>query len=254
MDLKLKGKTALITGGSKGIGAGTARVLAAEGVDLILVARNADALESTRAEIAKTSSSRIQTRVCDVSNSEDLALLAEHHPDVDILVNNAGAVPGGSLLDVSEAQWRAGWDSKVFAYVNLCRLYYPLMKKRGGGVIVNVSGIGARTKSWDYLCGGMGNAALDFLTETMGANSPVDNIRVVGVSPGPVATERWFKIRQNHMQGTESQPFGRHATPEEIGNAIAMLASERSAYTSGLVYVVDGGKSISKQWERSAKT
>ncbi len=251
MDLGLSGKTVLITGGSRGIGAGTARVMGAEGANLILVARDAAMLDKTRNQILETSPVQVETYVCDLTQGKLIDALAARFPDVDILVNNAGAVPGGDLFSIDEARWRAGWDTKVFAYINMCRAYYPLMKERGGGVIVNILGIGSLTKRWDYLCGGMGNAALDFFTQTLGAHSPQDNIRVVGVTPGPVGTERYHSITTERFRNLACSPpplpFDRVATPEELGAAIAFLASARSAYTSGSLFVVDGGISISKQ-------
>ena len=251
MDLELKDRTVMITGGSRGIGAGTARVMAGEGANLILVARDQEKLDQTRATILEHSAVRIDTVVCDLTQGDSISALAARHPDIDILVNNAGAVPGGDLFDVDEARWRAGWDTKVFNYINMCRAYYPLMAKRGGGVIVNVLGIGSRTKRWDYLCGGMGNAALDFFTETLGAHSPVDNIRVIGVVPGAVGTERWHSITTTRFRNLEglrpTLPFNRVAAPEEIGAAIAFLASSRSSYTSGSLVTIDGGSSIGQQ-------
>jgi 3-oxoacyl-[acyl-carrier protein] reductase len=254
MDLGLKGRTVLITGGSKGIGAGAARVMAAEGANLILVARNLDALENTRSEILALSKVNIEVATFDLSKGERVMELSRRFPDIDILVNNAGAVPSGTLLEVTEQRWRDGWDSKIFPYINMCRAYYPLLKARGGGVIVNVLGIGSRLKRPDHPAIAMGNAALDVLTEILGASGPRDNIRVVGVSPGPVNTERYRSIGTlgkpgQPAAGTDKPPafpFGRIATTEELGSAIAFAASERSAYTSGTIIVVDGGMSAVK--------
>ena len=249
MDLGLAGKTVLITGGSRGIGAGTARVLAAEGANLILVARDEAALAQTRDQIVAASRVSVETVRCDLSVVEEVIRLAERFgPRVEVLVNNAGAVPGGDLFSVTDASWREGWNTKVFAYINMCRAFYPHLKARGGGVIVNVLGAGSRQKRADYICGGMANAALDFFTETLGAESPKDNIRVVGVSPGPVATERFRAITEQRLKANpgavHKQPFGRIATPEELGETIAFAASARSSYTSGAIICVDGGVSV----------
>jgi len=252
MDLGLDGSTVLITGGSRGIGAGTARVLAAEGADLILVGRDEAALAQTRADIVARSNVKVETVRADVSSGEEVIWLAERYgPRINILVNNAGAVPGGDLFAVTEARWREGWDTKVFAYINMCRVFYPHLKSRGGGVIVNVLGTGSHQKRFDYICGGMANASLDFFTETLGAHSPVDNIRVVGVSPGPVATERYHSITEQRLKSNPGMSlpktaFGRIATPEELGQTIAFVASPRSAYTSGTIVTVDGGMSVRK--------
>jgi NAD(P)-dependent dehydrogenase (short-subunit alcohol dehydrogenase family) len=248
MDLGLQGRTALITGGSRGIGAACARVLAAEGVHLVLVARDRETLAETAQSITHDHAVQVHTHACDLADPAQVDALAAAFPVVDILVNNAGEMPSGDILALSAQQWCEGFNGKVFAYVAMCRAYYPLMRNRGGGVIVNLSGIGATLRRWDYVCSGMGNLAVEFLTQTLGGKSPEDNIRVVCVSPGPVATQRQEKVMQNWF-GSDHQPewpFGRRATPEEIGQAVTFLASDRSAYTSGSVHVVDAGVSISR--------
>ena len=122
MDLKLAGKTALITGGSKGIGRATAEIFAAEGCNVIIVSRSAETLAgSVKAAIAQKSNVRVDTVAADLSDSKNVDQLAKDFPDIDILVNNAGAIPGGTLLDVSEETWRKAWDLKVFGYINMCR-------------------------------------------------------------------------------------------------------------------------------------
>jgi NAD(P)-dependent dehydrogenase (short-subunit alcohol dehydrogenase family) len=248
MNLGLTGKSVLITGASRGIGAATARHMASEGADLILVARDPEALAKIRQDLVAEFNVSVEIAAFDLAVSANVETLAYRHSDVDIVVNNAGSVPGGGLLDVPEEQWRAGWDSKVFAYINMCRAYYPILCERGGGVIVNVIGSGSRQKRWDYICGGMGNAALDFLTEALGASSHRDNIRIVAVSPGAVDTGRLRSIRSKWLEPKNAAllPFGRLATPEEVAATIVFLASPRSSYASGTVVVVDGGYSASR--------
>lgn len=250
MKLHLEGRKALVTGASAGIGAAIARTLAAEGVNLVLVARTASNLERARdLLLAQGAAVEIVVEPCDVSHSADIDALAARHGDIDLLVNNAGAVPGGSIFVVDEEAWRTGWDSKVFAYVNMTRRFYPLLKARGAGVIVNVLGTGSFRKDFDYVCGGMGNAALDFFTQCMGAHSPVDGIRILGVSPGSVDTERLAKVTRVREQAglpPRKRPFGRAATPQEIADMVAFLASDRCAYVSGSIHVVDAGASVSR--------
>lgn len=251
MDLGLKGRKLLVTGASAGIGAGIARSLAAEGARLVLVARTAAKLEAVRADIqTRHPAAAITFEVCDLSQRGTIDALAERHADVDGIVNNAGAIPSGNIFEIDEDRWRAGWDTKVFPYINMCRRFYPVLKARGGGVIVNILGAGSLQKKFGYICGGMGNAALDLMTETLGAHSPVDNIRVLGVCPGPVATERYLGITaQRKAQGMAppKTPFNRIATPDEIGDMVAFLASSRCGYVSGSIHVVDGGVSIAKE-------
>ena len=117
MDLKLAGKTALITGGSKGIGRATAEIFAAEGCNVIIVSRSAETLAVAKSVIAQKSNVRVDTVAADLSDSKNVDQLAKDFPGVDILVNNAGAIPGGALLDVSEATWRKAWDLKGSGYL-----------------------------------------------------------------------------------------------------------------------------------------
>jgi NAD(P)-dependent dehydrogenase (short-subunit alcohol dehydrogenase family) len=254
MDLKIAGKTALITGGSKGIGRATAEVLAAEGCNVILVSRDADNLMATKTAIAQKSNVRVDTVAADLSDSANIDRLAKDYPDIDILVNNAGAIPGGSLADVNEETWRRAWDLKVFGYINMCRAFYALMKARRAGVIVNVVGHAADTHDPEYICGVTGNAALQAFTQALGCASAKDGVRVIALSPGPVETERLIgllKKKAKDRTGSEDNwrdlvkpmPFGRGASPEEIGAAVAFLASGLSGYTSGSVVTIDGGMS-----------
>ena len=254
MDLKIAGKTALITGGSKGIGRATAEVLAAEGCNVIIVSRTAEMLAQVKSAIAQKSNVRVDTVATDLSDSKNVDELAQDYPDIDILINNAGAIPGGSLLNVDEATWRRAWDLKVFGYVNMCRRYYALMKQRGHGVIVNVVGNAADTHDPEYICGVAGNAALTAFSQSLGCVSAKDGIRVVALSPGPVETDRivtLMKKKAKDRTGDENNwqelrkplPFQRCATPEEIGAAAAFLASPLSGYTSGSVVTIDAGLS-----------
>ncbi|MBX6329304.1 MAG: SDR family oxidoreductase [Pseudolabrys sp.] len=254
MDLKLAGKTALITGGSKGIGRATAELVAGEGCNVVIVSRNGEALAETKSAIARKANVRVDTVAADLSDSASVDRLARAYPDIDILVNNAGAIPGGTLLDIDEATWRKAWDLKVFGYINMCRAFYALMQKRKRGVIVNVVGNAADTHDPEYICGVAGNAALAAFTQSLGSVSAKDGIRVVAVNPGPVVTERLVGLmKKKALDRTGSAdswsdllkplPFGRGATPEEIAAAIAFIASDHSGYTSGSVVTIDGGLS-----------
>src|ERR1700685_1685691 len=142
MDLKLSGRTALITGSSKGIGLSVAQWFAREGVHVCLVARSAELLRKEAAAIGADTGVTVRTLAADLSDTAARDNVLRTFPDVDILVNKAGATPGGSLHDVDEPAWRAGWDLKVFGYVGLTRLYLKMMRERRRGAIVNIIGLG----------------------------------------------------------------------------------------------------------------
>jgi NAD(P)-dependent dehydrogenase (short-subunit alcohol dehydrogenase family) len=252
MDLGLRGRQVLLTGASKGIGLASAELLAAEGCDLILVARTASDLEAARARIRAAHNVGIETRALDLSDSGSIDRLAEEFPDVDVLVNNAGAIPAGAIHQVEEARWRAAWDLKVFGYINMCRRFYALMKARGRGVIVNVIGSAGEAPDAGYVAGSAGNAALMALTRALGGAAPDDGLRVVAINPGPILTERletMMRFRAKDLWGDEGRwaeqlkplPFGRAGKPEEVAAMVALLASDLSGYTTGTVITIDGG-------------
>src|SRR5882762_7105640 len=254
MDLKLAGKTALITGGSKGIGRATAEIFAAEGCNVVIVSRSAETLAAAKSAIVQKSNVRVDTVAADLSDSANVDRLARDYPDIDILVNNAGAIPGGTLLDVSEATWRKAWDLKVFGYVNMCRAFYALMKARQAGVIINVVGNAADTHDPEYICGVAGNAALTAFSQSLGCVSAKDGIRVIALSPGPVETDRivtLMKKKAKDRTGDENNwqdlrkplPLRRCATPDEIVVMAAFLVFHLSGFTSGSVLPIDGGHS-----------
>src|SRR5699024_9311881 len=184
MKLDLNGKTALITGASKGIGLALAHVLAEEGCHLHLAARSKDAMNAAKQEIESQHDVNVTVHALDLSLTETMEKLAQDAGNIDILVNNAGDIPAGSLDIVDDEAWRQGFDLKVFGYITLSRAFYRQMKDRDG-VIINV--IGNSGENWDasYIAGSTGNAALMSFTKALGGTSLDDGIRVVGVNPGP---------------------------------------------------------------------
>jgi NAD(P)-dependent dehydrogenase (short-subunit alcohol dehydrogenase family) len=254
MDLSLAGKSALITGASKGIGRAAAESLAGEGCDVVLVSRTASDLAAAKAAISRKTNVRVDTFAADLSDSRNVDRLARDFPHIDILVNNAGAIPGGSLLDVDEGTWRKAWDLKVFGYINMCRAFYGLMQRRGSGVIINVTGNAAQSHDPEYICGVAGNAALTAFTQSLGSVSPRDGIRVISVNPGPVETERLVGLMKKKAEDRTGNaenwrdlfkplPFARACAPEEVGAMIAFLASDLCSYNSGSVVLIDAGLS-----------
>ena len=252
MDMGLAGRTALITGGSKGIGLAIAQMLAQEGCNLNLVARQQAELEAARGKLLSMAKVEVHIHSMDLAERGSAAALAARVPRIDILVNNAGSIPRGTLEEIDEERWRQAWDLKVFGYINLSREYYRLMKARHKGVIINILGNGGEALDAGYIAGGAGNAALMAFTRALGGQSARDGLRVIGVNPGPVATERLIGLMQKEAGtrfGDKSRwrelekgfPFGRAATVEEIASTVVLLASDRSSYTTGTVFTIDGG-------------
>jgi NAD(P)-dependent dehydrogenase (short-subunit alcohol dehydrogenase family) len=254
MELGLRGRKALVTGASKGIGRACAEALAEEGCDVVLVSRTAADLEAVREKIVSQHNVAVRYYPLDLSDSRNVDRLAAECADTEILVNNAGAIPGGSIDAIDEARWRQAWDLKVFGYVNMTRRFYALMRERRQGVIINIIGAAGENPDFDYVAGSSGNASLTAFTRAMGGAAPRDGLRVIGINPGPVMTDRLLTLMRTRAQTqfgdaerwTEYMKplaFGRAAKPEEIAWMVAFLASDRSGYTTGSIITIDGGGS-----------
>jgi len=252
MDLKLSGRTALVTGSSKGIGLAVAQWFAREGVHVCLVARSGDKLTKAGAAIGKETGVSVRTLAADLTLPAERERVGRNFTDVDILVNNAGAIPGGSIDQIDEPAWRAGWELKLYGYIGLTRLYLERMKQRRHGVIINIIGAGGERLDPMYIVGAVGNSGLMSLTRALGGNSPQFGVRVVGVNPGPVMTDRIETLgrrRAATLYGDENRwresfatmPFGRPASVDEIAASVVFLASDLCAYTSGTIVTIDGG-------------
>lgn len=252
MDLNLRGKKALITGASKGIGRACAFAFAAEGADVYLAARDEAAMTAAAQEIRSRYQVNATVVATDIRDSAQLRALADRASDIDILVNNAGDIPGGTLDKVDEATWRHAWELKVFGYINLTRIFMARMTERKSGVIVNVIGAGGERLTHNYIAGSAGNASLMAFSRALGSASLADNVRVVGLNPGAVLTDRvvgMFKSVARERWGDENryqelvdaQPPNTMSMPEDIADAIVFLASERARRITGTIVTVDGG-------------
>lgn len=252
MDLQLAGKKVLITGASQGIGEGLAVAFAGEGCALHLTARSDEKLSSMSKAVVAVHGVQVGFTAVDMTVDGACQRIVDEAGDVDILVNNAGVIPSGSLFDITPQQWRDGWALKGFGYADMIRLVYPRMKARGGGVILNNIGNGGEVCDPNYIEGAAGNASIMAMTRALGGISLDDNIRVVGVNPGPVDTTRIYNMLRKfaeikfgnadrYKELAERYPLKRPAKIHEITDLFLFLASFRSGYTSGTIITVDGG-------------
>ena len=258
MDLQLKGKTALVTGGSEGIGKGIARALAKEGVDVAICARRKEPLERTATEIARETNRRIVPIPADLSKDADAKnLVAQAHKAlgrIDILVNNAGSSPGGVLEHLSETDWEQSLQLKFMGYVRCLRYVLPIMVKQGGGRVVNLIGNdGVKASYWE-IAPGAANAAGQNLTMSLAGQYGKHNISFCAVNPGPVRTERWAGLvaamsrdmklpyEEADKLAPASIPLGRIAEVEEVATLVVMLASPLMHMANGTQIEIDGGQ------------
>ena len=182
----VEGKTALVTGGSRGIGFGVAERLAAEGVNLHLASRSADSLDAARKKIVDAHGVKVSVHALDLSTHENAVKLVKAAGSVDILINNAGAIPKGSLTDLEDKPLREAWDLKLFGFMSVAREVYRDMRKHKRGVIINVAGTAGERPNPDYIAGSMANAALMTMSRALGAETPplpLPAIRATSILP-----------------------------------------------------------------------
>jgi NAD(P)-dependent dehydrogenase (short-subunit alcohol dehydrogenase family) len=258
MDLKLQGKTALVTGGSEGIGKGIALALAREGVDIAICARRREPLEAAAREIARATNRKVVPIPADLRKDADAkAFIDQAHNAlgrVDIMVNNAGAAAGGVIEHLTEDDWEKGLQLKFMGYVRCLRYVLPIMAKQRGGRIVNLIGNDGVKPSYWEICPGAANAAGQNLTLSLAGQYGKSGISFVAVNPGPVRTERWtglVKAMSRDMKisyeeadtlAPASIPLGRIAEVEEVANLVVMLASPLMQMVNGTMIEIDGGQ------------
>ncbi len=262
MDLGLKGKVALITGGSEGIGKAAALSLAAEGAIVVICGRREDALRKAVAEIRTATGGEVMGIQADVTRVEDIDRLFEStiasYKRLDILVNNAGVSNAGKLEDKTDEQWQADLDLKLFAAIRCSRKAVPYMRRNRWGRIVNVTSIGGRTPGAGSLPTSVSRAAGIALTKAMSKEFAGENILVNTVCIGLVKSGQhdraWQKAAAAEpsltldkfyetMARVDGIPLGRVGEAREAGDMIAFLASERASYITGTAINIDGGES-----------
>src|ERR1700754_1116832 len=232
MDLKLKGKTAVVSGGSEGIGKGIALALAKEGVDVAICARRMEPLEAAAKEIAKETGRKIVPITADLRQDKEAKNFIEQaHKALgrcDIMINNAGSAAGGVIEHLTEDDWEKGLQLKFMGYVRCLRYVLPIMVKQGGGRVVNLIGNDGVKPSYWEICPGAANAAGQNLTMSLAGQYGKHGVSFCAVNPGPVRTERWTGLVQAmardmklpHAEADKlapaSIPLGRIAEVDEV--------------------------------------
>jgi len=257
MDLGLSGKIAVITGGSAGIGLAIAEGLAAEGVHLVLAARNREHLTAEASRIAESFHVKVLPIACDVATAEGATALLEaiaKFGGADILINNAGTGSNETVMEAPDEKWQYYWDLHVMAAVRLARGVAPGMKAKGGGVILHNASICAAQPLWYEPIYNTTKAALMMFSKCLSTEYIKHSIRVNCVNPGLVLTGDWIKTAkqltadkggdwEGYLQSVadEHAPIKRFASTAELANFFVFLCSERAGYAVGSAFFVDGG-------------
>jgi len=255
MDLGLTGKVAIVTGSSRGLGLAAATALAEEGAHVVICARGQDALKKAADAIQKNAAgqARVTAIAADVSTEDGARTIVDgaiaQFGRLDVLVNNVGTAKGADLESTTDADWQEAIEQTLYPAVRMSRLSVPHLRKQGGGAIVTVSSIFGREAGGRMTYNAVKAAEIS-LTKSLAQQLAKDQIRVVSIAPGSILFEggSWWKRQQADPEGIakfikQELPFGRFGTPEEIGAAIAFLASPKASWISGTTVVVDGCQS-----------
>lgn len=256
MELGLKGKVALVTGSSRGIGRGTALALAAEGSDLMLTGRDAAALDDVAQKI-RGMGRRAAVAALDLREKDApeklIAVVRREFGGLDILFNNAGATKRGDFFALTDADWEEGYALKFFAHVRLARLAWPLLKERGGSLVA-MGGTSGRKPHADFTIGSSVNAAVAAFTKCLADRGKTDGVRVNCIHPSLVETERqWRRIRaevartglaEDKVREAMCRETGiiRYGTVDDIADLVVFILSSRATWLHGATIDIDGGE------------
>lgn len=261
MDLGLKDKVAIVTGGSSGIGFATAGLLLGEGAKVAICARGEERLQTALLQLqAEFAGAEVMAQPCDVLDEKQVAALVEAVKErwggIDILVNNAGRGRQTTFMETTDAAWREELNLKFFSLIYPIRAVYPSMKERGGGRIININAVLSRQPETHMVATSAARSGVLNLTKSLSTEFAPDNILVNSVNIGTVKSGQWKTRFEKYSQGGGSLseddwlrgeaakrgiPVGRMGEPEEVAHAIVFLASAGASYITGASIDVAGG-------------
>jgi len=257
MQMRMNGRNALVTGGSRGIGRAIAKHFAGAGANVAIIARDAAALEEARAEIAAAGSTKTIAVAADVATAEGCRKAFEATQkafgQLDVLVNNAGTSQRGEFTAVSDEVWQNDIDLKLFAAIRLCRLAFPGMKARRWGRVINVLNIGAKAPAAASAPTSVTRAAGMALTKVLAGEGAPHNVLVNAVLVGRIESHQWVRrhaaenkgrtLAEFYAEMARGIPLGRIGTAEEFAGMVLFLASDAGSYLTGTAINIDGGLS-----------
>ncbi|MBM7553636.1 SDR family oxidoreductase [Thalassobacillus pellis] len=258
MDFKLRGKSVIVTAGSKGLGKATALEFAKEGAHVLISSRNEEELEKTKADIKELSGNEnVEYAVCDMTNAGQIKELVkkavEWNGTVDVLINNAGGPPAGKFDDFSDGDWQAAFELNLLSFIRTVREVLPAMREQKSGRIVNIASSSIKESLDNLILSNTYRAGIVGWSKSLARELAPENILINTVGPGRIATDRVAALDAKHAdiqgitseevrkQAEQSIPIGRYGEPEEFARTLVFLASGANTYLTGQSLVVDGG-------------
>ncbi len=258
MDLSIKGKVAVVAAASQGLGKAAAFSLAKEGVNLAICSRNEKQLKATTEEIIKATGVKVLSTVADVSNENEIEKFIQftlkEFGTIDILVNNAGGPPTGKITGLPDTEWEKGYNLTLMSMIRLTRKVLPIMEKQKWGRVITIVSITAKEPIDDLLISSTIRPGILGLSKVLSNQYAKFNITINTICPGFILTQRQEDLSRARsaeknmskeeylVESAKNIPLGRLGKPEEIGDVIAFLASQRASFITGANILVDGGQ------------